>query len=305
MTSPDASHSSFLTRRSLLSTGILGAAGMALYAGEVARHWIDETHQDIYLPNLPAAFDGVRIVQFSDIHLEEFTEPFFLRRVIEHINRIAPDYVFITGDYVTADRKRRSTALHAAWVCGNMLRELQAPQRFASLGNHDHGVGVQAVTEALVEQGTPVLCNAFTPIERGGARIWLVGLDDPVEGRPDPDGSIPELIRNRPNEPIIALCHAPDYVDTMLRHDSGRAVDLMLCGHTHGGQVRLPFLGPLALPYMGHKYVEGMFRFGRLQFYVNRGIGTVDLPFRLNCPPEITTFTLHTGPTPALSPNRV
>jgi predicted MPP superfamily phosphohydrolase len=84
-------------------------------------------------------------------------------------------------------------------------------------------------------------------------------------------------------------------VDHLLTLPSGQAISLMLCGHTHGGQVRLPVIGPLVLPQMGRKYVEGWFQFGRLQMHVNRGIGTVSLPFRLNCPPEISMLTLRSA----------
>ncbi|HEX9198436.1 MAG TPA: metallophosphoesterase, partial [Acidobacteriaceae bacterium] len=88
-------------------------------------------------------------------------------------------------------------------------------------------------------------------------------------------------------------CHAPDYADDVLAHPRGHLVDFMISGHSHGGQVRLPFIGPVILPFGGRKYVEGLFRLDRMQLYVNRGIGAVGLPIRLNCPPEITLFTLQ------------
>ena len=91
------------------------------------------------------------------------------------------------------------------------------------------------------------------------------------------------------------MCHAPDYADDLLAHPAGMSVDLMLSGHTHGGQIRLPLVGALQLPDMGKKYVEGWFKLGRMQLYVNRGIGTVGVPFRLDCPPEISLFTLRTA----------
>lgn len=276
----------------------LGAAGLALYSGEFARHEIEVVHRDIYLDRLPPAFEGVHIVQLSDIHLDEFTEPYFLRRVLARVNELRPDYIFLTGDYVTAGVGRKRIGEHAAWQCGGMLRELTCTQRYASLGNHDHGVGDDLVTEALASNGTPVLRNAFLPIERNGARIWLAGLADPLEGKSDPERAVPASIRNQPSEPVILLCHAPDYVDRLLKHPAAQSIDLMLSGHTHGGQVRLPLVGALALPHMGRKYVQGAFQFGRMQMYVNRGIGAVGVPFRLNCPPEITSFVLHAGPHP-------
>jgi hypothetical protein len=112
---------------------------------------------------------------------------------------------------------------------------------------------------------------------------------------PIPELAIPESIRNVPHEPIVLLCHAPDYVDDLLPTPAGRALSLMLSGHTHGGQIRIPLIGATSLPPLGHKYVEGWFRFGNLQLYVNRGLGTVGLPVRFNCPPEITLFTLRSA----------
>jgi predicted MPP superfamily phosphohydrolase len=149
------------------------------------------------------------------------------------------------------------------------------------------------VTEALTNSGITVLRNEFTSIDRGSSRLWLAGLDDPVEGHPDIDRAIPESIRNRAEEPILLMCHAPDFVDDLLKHPAGAAVQMMLSGHTHGGQVRFPFGPPLELPELGKKYVEGLFHLQGLQLYVNRGIGAVGVPFRLNCPPEITSITLH------------
>jgi predicted MPP superfamily phosphohydrolase len=130
-------------------------------------------------------------------------------------------------------------------------------------------------------------------LERDGSRIWIAGLDDPVNGRPDPERTIPASIRNAINEPIILMCHAPDYIDDLMLHPAGRSAGLVLSGHTHGGQVRLPFLKGFDLPPLGKKYLQGSFQFGETQLYVNRGIGTVGVPFRFNCPPEITQFTLR------------
>jgi predicted MPP superfamily phosphohydrolase len=240
-------------------------------------------------------FEGLRIAQLSDIHLDEYTEPFFLRYAIEEMNHMQPDLVLLTGDFVSSGPRHKSFARGAAWQCANILRELTCKQQYAVPGNHDHLVGVSGVSAALTANGIKMLTNASVPIERGGSRIWLAGLDDPLEGNPDPETAIPAAIRNVPNEPVLLMCHAPDYADELLTHPAGKAVDLMLSGHTHGGQVRFPLVGALNLPAMGEKYVEGWFRFGRLQLYVNRGIGTVGLPFRLNCPPEITMFTLRRG----------
>jgi len=270
-----------------------GAMGLALYSGVLERHWIEITQRRVPLPGLPSVFDGFRIVQLSDIHMDEYTEPAFLRRVIDQVNGIEPDAVVLTGDYVSHGLGSRHFAIGAAWQCAGILKELKCEERYAVLGNHDVLVGGRPITAALTANGVTVLRNQYLPIERNGGRIWLAGLDDPVTGLPDPESAIPVSIRNVPNEPILLLCHAPDYADDLLARAPGRAVALMLSGHTHGGQIRLPLIGPLTLPVLGRKYVAGSFQLGGLKLYVNRGIGTVGLPFRLDCPPEITVITLR------------
>lgn len=282
-----------LSRRSLLKTGLLAAGGLAIYAGEFERHWLEVVHQQILIRGLPAAFDGVKIAQLSDIHLDEFTEPFLLRDAIDQTNRARPDYVFLTGDYVTADVLPKRMMIHAAKQCGQLLSGLDCKQRYAIFGNHDARAGELEVGDAMSEANVIFLRNTHVPLERNGGRIWLAGIDDPVNGMPDQGAAIPEMIRNIPNEPLILMCHAPDYIDRLRVHPTGQAISLVLSGHTHGGQVRMPLVGPLYLPDWGRKYVSGLFKVGSMQMYVNRGIGTVGVPFRFDCRPEITIFTLR------------
>jgi len=282
-----------LTRRSLLKALAYGAAGTALYAGEVERHWIDVVHRDIWINGLAQEFGGMKIAQLSDIHLNEFTEPFLLREAVDHINRMQPDMVLLTGDYVSAQVLPPKMTMRTAWQCASMLSQITCTRRYAVLGNHDCMAGEDEIAEALHHHGIPVLRNAFVPIERGRSRFWLAGLEDPVCGRPDPDRTIPASIRKQPHEPVMLMCHAPDFVDELLLHPAGRSVALMISGHTHGGQVRIPMLGAFHLPPGGRKYIEGWFPMEGLQLYVNRGIGSVGVPFRFNCRPEITLFTLR------------
>jgi uncharacterized protein len=293
VSSPDLSRNSRLTRRRFLKATLWGAAGLALYAGEVERHWIEITQEEVHIPGLAAAFDGMRIAQLSDLHMDEYSEPFFLRRAVDHVNELKPDAVFLTGDYVTAGITTRRFAEGAAWQCANLLTALECRTRYAILGNHDVLVNSGLVAEALADNGMTVLVNACLPIERAGARFWLAGLDDAVEGRPDAERAIPPQIRHIAHEPVILMCHAPDYADRLLAHPAGQAVAVMVSGHTHGGQVRLPFVGAMELPKMGRKYVEGWFHLQGMQLYVNRGLGTVGVPFRFYCQPEITLFTLR------------
>lgn len=293
MTLPAPSSRAPITRRRFLTAAACAAGGFALYAGEFERHWIGITRRDVLIPGLPHAFDGFRIAQLSDIHLNEFTEPFLLRDAINCIDGMNPDIVALTGDFITRSPITRRIFHSSEWECAEILSHLKCPFRYACLGNHDVMVGINKVTKALTANGIAVLNNAHLPIERDGARFWLAGLEDPLSGHPNPEAAIPASIRNLPGEPVILLCHGPDYVDNLLTHPSGHAVALMLAGHTHGGQIRVPLMGPIRLPPMGKKYVEGWFRFGSLQLHVNRGIGTVDLPFRFNCPPEISLLTLR------------
>ena len=293
MAPAQSSRSPLLTRRRVLAAGLLGAAGLALYAGEGERHWIDLTHIGIAIPGLPEAFEGFRIVQLSDIHLEAWTEPFFLRQAIERINALKPDAVFLTGDFVSDAPNSPEFPIRCAWKCAETLREIECKRMYGILGNHDMVAGPDEITKALTQNGVTMLRNSCLPIERDGARFWLAGVDDPLKGDPDPSAAIPQQIRNLRDEPVILMCHCPDYADDLLVQSAGKAVKLMLSGHTHGGQVRMPLVGPLTLPELGRKYVEGHFRLGGMQLYVNRGLGTVGVPFRFDCPPEITHITLH------------
>lgn len=288
-----------LTRRNFFKAGICGIAGLAVYGVEIDRHWLEISNYEVHLPGLPAEFDGFRAVQLSDIHIDEFTEPYFVREAVDHINRLAPDAVLLTGDFVTYQYAPKKFAEASAWQCANILAALKCPHRYAIFGNHDVLISENIVGAALKDNGITVLRNWYVPLERGSARVWLAGLDDAVAGKPDPDAAIPEPIRNRPNEPVILMCHAPDYADTLLKHAAGQAISLMLSGHTHGGQVRIPLMPLVHLPTLGKKYIEGWFNLGSMQLHVNRGLGTVGVPVRFNCAPQLSVLTLRAG-TPAI-----
>ena len=244
---------------------------------------------DVPLAGLPVPLAGFTIVQISDIHFDEYTEAAFVRRVVEHVNALAADLVLLTGDFISMMPLPRSFAVGAMQRCADVLRGITCSQRFAVMGNHDTVLGLGIVRPALAAVGIPLLVDQYVPVERAGQRLWLCGARDPVTEFPDLNRTIPE----KPDGPVLLMCHGPDYADKVLEHPRGKLVDLMMSGHTHGGQVRLPWVGALRLPEGGKLYDEGLFRLGRMQLYVNRGVGTVGLPFRLNCPPEITLFTLR------------
>ena len=276
------------TRRAFLIGAGAAAVGVGAFAGTHGRHELEVVERTFALANLPDAFVGMRLVQISDIHLEEFTEAFYLERVVDQVNALNPDMVLLTGDFISRGPASKRVALHAAGTAAEILSNIRAP-RVAVLGNHDVGVNADQVVRELQTKGTPVLVDSYLPLERKRERLYICGSDDAGVRSPDPSLAIPA----DPRAPVIYLVHEPDFIDIFVHHPRFPLVDLMLSGHTHGGQIRLPLIGPLVLPPMGKRYVEGLYSFGKLQLYVNRGIGTVGLPFRLNCPSEITHITLE------------
>jgi uncharacterized protein len=283
-----------ITRRRFLKLAAASVVGLAFYAGEIERHDIQVVPRTIALDGLPDAFVGFRIVQISDIHLEEYTEATFLKLIVRMTNALRPDLVVLTGDFVSERPAPRHLAVRWGYECAEILSRLTSTERYAVLGNHDVSVNAPAVTDALVSHRIPVLENRFVPIERSGSRIWLAGVADPMNQRADLDLALPRQ-RRPESEPVILLCHEPDYADAVVGHGAS----LILSGHTHGGQIRIPWMRPLFLPGMGKKYLEGNFLLADgTQLYVNRGIGTVNLPFRFRCPPELTLITLAQNNSP-------
>ncbi len=281
-----------ISRRRFLQLSGLGTAGLVAYSGEFERHRLEVTHRTISLTRLSPALDGLRIAQISDIHYEQYTEPYFVRQVVEQINKLAPDLALLTGDYVSEGPMPPSYGAKSSYPCAEILAGIRCPQRWCVLGNHDVKVGSKIVIDALQSQGLPVLQNRHIPFERNGARLWIAGVKDIGESNPDLDRAAPRGLQTA-QEPVILLAHEPDYADHVVRHGG---VDLMLSGHSHGGQIRLPWVGALYTPPMAHKYVEGHFHLGNgLQLYVNRGIGTVGVPVRFDCRPELTLLTLRSA----------
>ncbi|MDE1154485.1 MAG: metallophosphoesterase [Acidobacteriaceae bacterium] len=282
-----------ITRRAFLGTAALAAAGVTAYSGTHARHELEIIQREVPIQDLPDAFDGFRIVQISDLHYAEYTETWFLEKVISEVNALNADLVLITGDFISRGPLSNRYAYRKAGVCAELLSTLTAPERYGCLGNHDVGVGAGHVIDPLEANGTPILVDSYRAIERGDARIWLAGTDDAGTRTPDLDLAIP----NYPDAPVILMAHEPDFVDRIIQHPRFPMIDMTLSGHTHGGQIRLPFVGPLILPPLGQKYVHGEFQFGHMQLYVNRGIGAVGVPFRLNCPSEISIHILRRATT--------
>lgn len=247
---------------------------------------------EIPLARLPAAWDGFTIVQVSDFHYDDHFAVMPIRKAIEVINSLHPDLVVLTGDFVTVPYwsdylHNARQAAGAVEPCAQLLGQLRARYgRVAVLGNHDVGSDAPRVVEALHSQGIPVLRNRSVPLEQAGARLWFGGVDDVIEGKPDLDLTLKGIPLS---EPVVLLAHEPDFADHVVKYP----VDLQLSGHSHGGQVRLPLVGAPFLPDLALKYPWGLRQIGRLTLYTNIGLGTIRVPVRLNCPPEITLFTLR------------
>ncbi len=246
--------------------------------------------QDFWLPRWPERMNGFTIALLSDFHYDPYFSIHPLRAAIPIVNGLRPDLIVLTGDFVSVSLTGDgASAALAAVPCARLLREMTAPHGlWAVLGNHDAETDPRFVTRALQVESIHVLANQSVAIERDGARIWLTGVNDVISGGAD----LAHALRGVPSdEAVILLAHEPDFADEASRSP----IDLQLSGHSHGGQVRLPLLPPLYLPEMAKKYVLGSYQVGRLALYTNAGLGTVGIPVRLNCPPEITLLTLRSS----------
>lgn len=250
--------------------------------------------QVVAIQNLPQTFDGLKIVQLSDFHSYWFGSR--ERKVLEMLEEIEPDFVFITGDSVDPITKLITDRdLSSVKIFWQELGKKYQGRIFGVLGNHDTGM----VKNYLEESGIPILDNENRRIWIGQEFIYLIGVDDPWTGRDD----LPKAMAETENDiPKILLAHGPEIMARVSRKE----IDLILVGHTHGGQVNIPFFGRLIQPLSryGRKYTRGLFKVdstpldskhltGYTYLYVNRGIGTSIIPARFNCPPEITLIELR------------
>ena len=277
-----------MNRRRFLGVGGAAVLGVGLYSSEWERHNIETAEHTVALPDLADSLHGMRLVQISDIHFHEFSEAYYIREVVRRVNALQPDVVMLTGDFVSDSPRSHAYGRAQSYSCAEILQAIACPVRYAVMGNHDAEVGVAAVIDALQTHGIPVLENRYLPIERDGRRIWLAGVANVTAHMARLELAVPPKT-TRGRDPVVLMAHEPDFLDHVAQYGG---VDFMVSGHTHGGQVRLPLTGPLVLPPLGRKYVEGFFQMGPTRLYVNRGIGTVGAPVRFLCRPEITVFTL-------------
>lgn len=239
------------------------------------------TETEIWLRRLPVAFNGLRIVHLTDIHHSLFTPLEDIQRAVHLANLLRPDLVALTGDYVTLSPTY-------IWPMVRALGKLRPRLGvFAVLGNHDFQVGADEITQAFRAQHIRVLRNSHSALRARSAHLWIIGVDDLWWGADD----LAAALRSVPaRDPKILLCHNPLGIHQAAMH----GIDLVLSGHTHGGQVRLPVVGSVyGRTKLGQRFVEGWNRLDGTQIYVSRGIGKVLLPVRLGCPPEIACLRLR------------
>ena len=275
----------FFTRRDvlrgLIAAPLVAVSATAAYARliEPYNYWVSET--DIFIRDLPQAFEGFRITQLTDIHHSRILGISEVRRVVSLAQQTKPDMFVLTGDYSTTYRRYIEP-------CAEALSALNAPEGvWAVLGNHDHYTDPELTTRALQRHHIAVLNNAHTTLQRRSDSLQLSGIDDWSWNATDWARAFSGL---QTNAPTILLSHQP----TVLDFEQTKNVSLILSGHTHGGQLNFPFLGaPARLFTQDLKYARGLFQRGETQLYVSTGTGVIGLPLRFGVRPEIAVLRLR------------
>ncbi|MDP9003043.1 MAG: metallophosphoesterase [Myxococcota bacterium] len=261
------------------------ASGLVVcgYGILVRRRWFRVVEREVQVTGLDPRLDGLRIAQLSDLHVGTLTPRPWGLRWTKAANRRAPDLAVVTGDMVTS-----GTEYHAdvADVVGSLRAKLGV---FASMGNHDYFGEGEPLISLLGNRGVRVLRNAGIVIERDGATLWLAGIDDTWTRRDD----LARALRDRPTgATTVLLAHDPESFDEAV----AAGVELVLSGHTHGGQIGVPFIYRwVGLANLAHRYRVGFYRRGRSALYVHPGLGTTGPPLRLGVAPEVTILVLKSA----------
>ena len=267
--------------RGLVAAPLVAVSATAAYARliEPYNYLISET--DIFIRDLPPAFENFRITQLNDIHHSRILWLNEIRRVVKLAQQTRPDMFVLTGDYSTSYRRYIEP-------CAEVLAALSAPEGvWAVLGNHDHYTDPELTTRALQRNHIAVLNNAHTTLSRGSDSLQLSGIDDWTWNATDWVKAFSGL---KTNTPTILLSHQP----TVLDFQQTKNVSLILSGHTHGGQLNFPLLGaPASLFTKDMRYARGLFRRGETQLYVSTGTGVIGLPVRFGVRPEIAVLRLR------------
>ena len=270
-----------MTRRAFLMGGV--SLFPYLY---LEKHYLAVRHYSVEIRALPPAFNGFTILHLSDLHDKEFGNAG--EELIGVLGQQQFDMVALTGDLVTGDHPRLTPALEL--IAG--LRAIRECPFFSVSGNHDWRLGRGAeFSERLGKAGVEVLSNSSVSLKRGQQRIWIVGVDDPVTSRDRLSQALSGTDRSAPR---LLLAHSPQLYPQAVQNE----LDLMLVGHTHGGQIRLPVLGAPFVPGMGlfPPWDYGLYQSGATTMIVSAGLGESGLPIRLNIRPELSLVTLRPPP---------
>jgi predicted MPP superfamily phosphohydrolase len=280
------------TRRMFLA-GTSAAVTAPFVAGAYGTFYgrlnLETTHHRVRLPRLPAAFEGFRIAQLSDIHIGPFMTQEQIRKYAAIANALKPDLIVLTGDFVTFDASTQCDVVAA-------LSGLRAPYGvWGSLGNHDSWARVEAsITAAFADANVRILRQQAASIKAGADAFNLMGVDFQTKRPFGRSPIVQEYLEGvdrlmAPGQVNILMSHNPDTFDRAAE----LGVDLSLAGHTHGGQASLEFISPQIAPSrLVTPYVAGWFEKPGGRLYVNRGIGTIFVPIRIGAPPEITVYEL-------------
>ena len=277
-----------MNRRRFLKRAALGTVGTALMGGAytlLEAKWCRVTRRAVSLANLPRPFEGTTVAYLSDIHHGPYVPRSYVRDVVAMANALKPDIVALGGDYCHAGKRFIAPAIEEL---GRLRGRLG---RFSVLGNHDHWAGLAESIAGLEEAKIPLLRNSGAWVEKGGRRLRIAGVGDLWTDRADVAAAIGD--EATPGDAVVLLSHNPDVAETL----RDPRVGLMLSGHTHGGQVYLPGYGAPVVPSAyGQKYLNGLVRGPACPVYIGRGVGTVTVPVRFCCRPEIVLLTLTAAP---------
>jgi uncharacterized protein len=266
-----------------LSWVAAGAALVGSYPLLVEPYLLGVNTYEIFLPNLPPAFDGFTIVHLTDLHYSPYYPLPWIADIVQRANALPKAITVLTGDYVHGRNNARP--VDEVWP---VLGQLQAPEGvYAVLGNHDHWASESRSRDWLERTGFN-LSHRLTVFERQGQRLWLGGTGDLWEDRQ----TIDEVFADVPAQDCkIVLAHNPDSADRPFH----TRLDLMLSGHTHGGQVIVPGYGPPRIPVQNKRYTSGLIPTQRFPVFISRGTGWAIYPVRFNCPPEIARLVLKSA----------
>ena len=282
LTNPGESRTKGMNRRKWIKRAAIGSAllaGVGTYPVLEAR-WCRLRRATVTLPNLPRPFEGTTVAYISDVHHGPFVPRSYIRSIVEMTNALKADFVLLGGDYCYRGPRFIAPALEE-------LGKLKAPMgRFAVLGNHDHWDGLRQSIDGLEAAGIPLLRNSGVWVEKGSDRLRIGGVGDLWCDNQDVDAALGDATTR---DAVLLLSHNPDVAETL----RDPRVGLMLSGHTHGGQVIVPFFGaPIVTSAYGQKYLHGLTRGPACNVFISRGVGTVGVPLRLFCRPEVVLLTL-------------